>query len=103
EERYPLNSRLVKRDGRLVEEVYRVGGRYGFELSRVVQHIEAAMPYATASFAAALGALVRWYRSGEDRDRAAFDIAWVKATDTPVDTMNGFIEVYMDARGIKGA
>ena len=103
EERYPLNSRLVKRDGRLVEEVYRVGGRYGFELSRVVQHVEAAMPYATPSFAAALGALVQWYRSGEERDRTAFDIAWVKATDTPVDTMNGFIEVYMDARGIKGA
>ena len=103
-ERYPLNSRLVKqKDGRLVEEVYRVGGRYGFELSRVVQHIEAAIPFATPSFAAALAALVRWYRTGEDADRVAFDIAWVKAIDTPVDTMNGFIEVYMDARGMKGS
>jgi dipeptidyl-peptidase-3 len=103
EERYPLNSRLVKQDGRLVEEVYRVGGRYDRELSNVVRHLEAAIPYATPSFAAALRALVQWYRSGEDSDRTAFDIAWVKATDTPVDTMNGFIEVYMDARGIKGA
>jgi dipeptidyl-peptidase III len=102
-ERYPLNSRLVKRDGRLVEEVYRIGGRYGFELSRVAQHVEAAIPYATPSFAASLRALVQWYRTGEDSDRTAFDIAWVKAVDTPVDTMNGFIEVYMDARGIKGA
>jgi dipeptidyl-peptidase-3 len=103
EERYPLNSRLVKQDGRLVEEVYRVGGRYDRELSNVVRHVDAAIPYATPSFAAALRALVQWYRSGEDSDRTAFDIAWVKATDTPVDTMNGFIEVYMDARGIKGA
>jgi dipeptidyl-peptidase-3 len=103
EERHPLNSRLVKQDGRLVEEVYRVGGRYGEELSRIVAHLEAAVPLATPSFAAALAALVRWYRTGDDADRTAFDIAWVKATDTPVDTMNGFIEVYMDARGIKGA
>ena len=103
EERYPLNSRLVKQDGGLVEEVYRTTGRYGAELSRIVRHLEAAMPLATPAFAAALAALVQWYRSGEDTDRIAFDIAWVKATDSPVDTMNGFIEVYMDARGIKGA
>ena len=103
EEHYPLNSRLVKRDGRLVEEVYRVGGRYSDELTRVVGHIEAAIPMATPAFAAALRALVQWYRTGEDADRTAFDIAWVRATDTPVDTMNGFIEVYLDARGIKGA
>jgi dipeptidyl-peptidase-3 len=103
EERYPLNSRLVKRDGQLVEEVYRIGGRYSHELERIVAHLEAAIPLARPSFAAALVALVRWYRSGEDADRTAFDIAWVQATDTPVDTMNGFIEVYMDARGIKGA
>jgi dipeptidyl-peptidase-3 len=102
-ERYPLNSRLVKRDGRLVEEVYRVGGLYDVELRRVIAHIEAALPYATPSLAAALRALIQWYRTGEDADRTAFDIAWVQATDTPVDTMSGFIEVYMDARGIKGA
>ena len=103
EERYPLNSRLVKQDAGLVEEVYRTTGRYGAELSRIVRHLEAAIPLATPSFGAALAALVQWYRTGEDTDRIAFDIAWVKATDSPVDTMNGFIEVYMDARGIKGA
>lgn len=102
-ERYPLNSRLVKRDGQLVEEVYRVGGRYDAELRRIIGHIEAALPFATPSFAAALSALIQWYRTGEDSDRTAFDIAWVRSTDSPVDTMSGFIEVYMDARGIKGA
>ncbi len=102
-ERYPLNSRLVKRDGQLVEEVYRIGGRYDAELTRVVGHLEAALPYATPSFAAALRALIAWYRTGEDADRTAFDIAWVQSTDSPVDTMSGFVEVYMDARGIKGA
>ena len=48
EERYPLNSRLVKRDGPLVEEVYRVGGRYGEQIAAIVGHLEAAMPLRAA-------------------------------------------------------
>lgn len=103
EERYPLNSRLVKRDGRLVEEVYRIGGTYDAELRAVVAHLERAIPLASPGLAAALRALVTWYRTGDDADRTAYDIAWVRATDSPVDLMSGFVEVYMDARGIKGA
>ena len=51
----------------------------------------------------ALRALVRFYRTGEDKDRRAYDIAWLADKDSPVDTINGFIEVYLDARGAKGA
>ena len=47
EEQYSLNSRLVDRDGKLVEEVYRVGGRYDAQIRRIVQHLEEAIPYAT--------------------------------------------------------
>ena len=102
-ERYPLNSRLVKKNGEIVEEVYRVGGRYDLELRAVVSHLEAAIPFAPGGLAHALRALIRWYQTGEEPDREAFDIAWVQNRDSVVDTMNGFIEVYMDARGIKGA
>jgi dipeptidyl-peptidase III len=102
-ERYPLNSRLVKTEHGLVEEVYRVGGRYDAELRRVVTHLRDALPYATSTLADALRALIRWYETGEDADREAFDIAWVRNLDSTVDAMNGFIEVYLDARGIKGA
>jgi dipeptidyl-peptidase-3 len=102
-ERYELNSRLVKRDGRLVEEVYRVGGRYGGAIARIVAHLEAARAWAAPPMAAALDALVRFYRTGEVEDRRAFDIAWVADAESPVDTINGFIEVYMDARGCKGS
>jgi dipeptidyl-peptidase III len=103
EERYPLNSRLVKRDGAIAEEVYRVGGRYGSQIAAIVRHLEAAIPFATASMADALRALVRFYQTGETSDREAYDIAWVRDKDSPVDTINGFVEVYCDARGIKGA
>jgi dipeptidyl-peptidase-3 len=102
-ETYPLNSRLVKRNGRVVEEVYRVDGRYGRQIAAIVSHLEAAVPFATDSMAAALRALIRFYRTGETRDRQAYDIAWVQDKTSPVDTINGFIEVYLDARGIKGA
>ena len=51
----------------------------------------------------ALRALIQWYRTGDDADRAKYDIAWVQDKDSTVDTINGFIEVYMDPRGIKGS
>jgi dipeptidyl-peptidase III len=102
-EQYALNSRLVKRDARLVEEVYRVGGKYSAEIARIVRHLEDGVPYATESMAAALRALIRFYQTGENADREAYDIAWVRDQESPVDTINGFVEVYMDARGIKGA
>ena len=103
EERYPLNSRLVKRDGHLVEEVYRIGGTYDREIRAIVHHLEAAIRHAPAAMAEALRALVTFYRTGEDADRVAYDIAWVHDKDSPVDTINGFVEVYMDPRGIKGS
>ena len=102
-EQYPLNSRLVKQNGTLVEEPYRVGGRYGAQIAAIVRHLEAAIPFATEPMAKALRALITYYKSGETRDREAYDIAWVQDKASPVDTINGFIEVYLDARGIKGA
>jgi dipeptidyl-peptidase-3 len=101
-EAHPLNSRLVKRNGKIVEEVYRVGGRYSGQIAAIVQHLEAAKPFATEPMAKALDALIRFYKTGETTDREAYDIAWVQDKASPVDTINGFIEVYLDARGIKG-
>ncbi|MGE5362442.1 MAG: dipeptidyl-peptidase 3 family protein, partial [Bacteroidales bacterium] len=103
EEHHPLNSRLVKRDGTLVEEAYRVGGRYGGQIAEIVRHLRAAMPYAGAATRRALEALVKFYETGETADRVNYDVAWVQDQASTVDTINGFIEVYLDARGIKGA
>jgi dipeptidyl-peptidase-3 len=111
EERYPLNSQLSKgADGELVERVYRSGldsyvpaGMYAEPIAHVVKHLEDAIPYATPRMARALGALIHFYRTGEAVDFYAYNIAWVADKDSPVDTINGFIEVYMDARGMKGS
>jgi dipeptidyl-peptidase III len=103
EERNQINSRLAKIEGMVIEEVYKVGGLYDKELTRIIGHLNDAIPFAPEPFAHALRALVKWYETGLDSDREAFDIAWVQNRDSAVDTMNGFIEVYMDARGMKGA
>jgi dipeptidyl-peptidase-3 len=102
-EKNQLNSRLAKRDGKLVEEIYRVGGLYDAEIRRICDHLRDAVALAPEPLARALSALIRFYETGDDADREAFDIAWVQNRDSAVDTMNGFIEVYMDARGMKGA
>ena len=102
-ERYPLNSRLVYTGEQFVEEVYRVGGRYGRLIQAIVEHLEAAMPFASEPMANALRALIAFYHTGEEEDRIAYDIAWVQDKESSVDTINGFIEVYLDARSVKGA
>jgi dipeptidyl-peptidase III len=102
-ERYPLNSRLAKIDGKLVEEVYRVNGRYAAQISTIVEHLQAAIPFASEPTANALRALIRFYQTGETDDRVKYDIAWVEDKSSPVDTVNGFIEVYLDPRGVKGS
>jgi dipeptidyl-peptidase-3 len=102
-ERHGLNSRLTKTAGGLVEEVYRVGGRYDAEISAIVGHLRSAIALASGPMRRSLEALVRWYESGSDDDRSAYDIAWVADKESPIDTVNGFIENYLDPRGVKGA
>lgn len=111
DERYALNSRLVKGpDGKLVEEPYRAGdgasvapGRYADRLANVITHLRAALPFAPVKSRRALEHLIRYLQTGESADWRAWAIAWVQDTDSVVDTVNGFVEVYVDARGIKGA
>jgi dipeptidyl-peptidase-3 len=103
EERFPLTSRLVRRGDRLEEEVYRIGGRYSRYIERIVTHLRAAAELAPPPTAAALRALIRYYETGHHDEGRAYDVAWVADQEPPVDTINGFIEVYMDPRGQKGA
>jgi dipeptidyl-peptidase-3 len=109
DERYALNSKLVKEDGRLVEEIYRTGagneaepGLYAAELRAVVRHLEEAMKHAGDAQRQALAHLVRYFVLGDPEAFRDYNIAWV-ADDPPVDAILGFIEVYADPRNQKGA
>lgn len=111
DEKYPLNSRLVNVGGELIEEVYRAGdpdmgippGRYAKQITAVIQELERAIPFAPEATQKAVHALIRYYKTGSPEDWRAFNIAWVADTESVVDQINGFIEVYMDVRGQKGA
>ncbi|MEI7923639.1 MAG: peptidase M49 [Planctomycetota bacterium] len=102
QEKFSLNSRLVKRNGQLVEEPYKLGGLYTLQIQAVIGHLEAAVKVAPPATAKALQALIRVYQTAEEADRVAYDIAWVQDKEALVDTINYFTEVYLDARGKKG-
>jgi dipeptidyl-peptidase-3 len=107
EEKYPLNSKLVKKDSKIVELVYRAGndqtppGLYAKELNQVIDYLKKAMPFAKQGQRRALEHLIRYFETGEATDFDKYNIDWVKDNPT-VETINGFIEVYNDARGVKG-
>ena len=108
-ERYPLNSRLVKKDGKLIEEVYRAGtpdgkvppGRNAAFLAKCIGYLQKARALADPDQAKALDSLIRYYQTGEFQDWIQTGIDWVRS-NPKVDFANGFIEVYRDARGAKG-
>jgi dipeptidyl-peptidase-3 len=99
-----LNSRLAKIDGVPVEQVQKVGGRYTEAIERMVFWLEKALPVAeNAPQREALAKLVEYYRSGKLEDWDDYNIAWVRDTESSVDLIHGFIEVYHDPLGMRGA
>ena len=109
-ERYPLNSRVVKVAGHLEEQVYRAGtpdhrvppGLYAEYLSKANSFLEKAATAAEPAQAQVIRDLVRYYQTGDPNDWIRFGVDWVQ-NNGPVDFANGFIEVYLDARGAKGS
>lgn len=109
-EKNGLNSRLVKRDGKLFEEIYRCGdgksippGRYAKEISAINVELKKALQYAPVPTKKAITNLIRYNETGSMDDWREFNIAWVQDNDSTIDFILGFIEVYVDARGMKGS
>jgi dipeptidyl-peptidase-3 len=50
----------------------------------------------------ALRKLIRFYESGSLEDWDEYNIAWVRDTESHVDLIHGFIEVYHDPLGMRG-
>ncbi len=101
---FGLNSTLVKEDGRLTEQVWKLDGKYGKAIEAIVFWLGKAVNYAENDLQKKyIGHLIEYYTTG---DLALFDqynIDWVKELEGDVDFVNGFIEVYGDPLGIKGS
>lgn len=112
-EKNNLNSKVVKVNGQLVEKVYRTGnkhlggnipaGMYAEDLQAAISFLEKAKEYASnARQADNIDKLIKYYQTGNLNDWREYNIGWVKETESQVDMIHGFVEVYLDARGAKG-
>ena len=100
---YGLNSKLVKRDGKIYEQTYKVGGMYTEALEQIVFWLEKAEGVAKEPTKSIISKLIKYYRSGDLRDFDEFNVAWVKDTESNVDFVNGFTETYGDPLSMKAS
>lgn len=101
---YGLNTRLVKRDGQLVEEPYTATGRYSAAIKVIIAYLKKAMEVAeNEEQRQVIALLVDYYESGDLRTFDKYSIAWLQEHRAQVDFINGFIEVYGDPLGLKGS
>lgn len=101
---YGLNSKLVKRDGKIVEYKWVESGMYGPAIKQIIYWLEKARSAAeNEQQKAIISILIDYYRTGDLRTFDRFSIEWLKETDGLIDFINGFIEVYGDPLGLKAS
>ena len=100
---YGLNSKLVKKNGKIFEQTYKIGGMYTEALEQVVYWLEKAEAVAEEPLKTTIGLLIKYYKSGDLRDFDAFNISWVQDTQSNIDFVNGFTETYGDPLGFKAS
>ncbi|MFV0476918.1 MAG: dipeptidyl-peptidase 3 family protein [Parahaliea sp.] len=100
-----LNSKLVKNaEGKLQEQVWKVGGMYSQAIEQIVVWLEKAVAVAeNDAQRKALELLVAYYRSGDLKTFDDYSIAWVEDANSRVDVVNGYIEVYNDPIAYRGS
>jgi len=101
---YGLNATLVKRDGKLCEDVWKADGRYGRAIRHIVYWLKKAAGVAENDRQReVIETLVEYYETGDLRLFDKYSILWLQCMEGRVDFINGFIEVYGDPLGLKGS
>ncbi|MBU2649566.1 MAG: dipeptidyl peptidase 3 [Bacteroidetes bacterium] len=99
---YGLNSKVVRKDGKLTEEVYKADGLYGEAIAKIVYWLEKAREVAdNENQKAALDKLIEYYTTGNLETWDEYNVMWLNDGNAFVDYVNGFIEVYGDPLGMK--
>ncbi len=97
-----LNSKVVKYNGIVTEEVYKSKGKYGPAIDTIIYWLAKAKEVAeTEMQKEELTLLIEYYRTGDLKKWDEFNVVWAKNTDAMVDYNNGFIETYEDPLGMK--
>lgn len=101
---YGLNARVTKKDGKVTEEVYKVGGLYDSQIQKIVYWLNKAKEVAENELQKQyIGKLIEYYETGNLRKFDEYSILWVQDTNSIVDFINGFIESYGDPLGMTGS
>ena len=99
---FGLNSTLVKKDGKLTEDVWRIGGKYSNTIEKIIENLSKAKEYAENDRQKKIiSLLIDYYTTGDLHTFDEYSIEWLKETDGRIDFINGFIEVYGDPLGYK--
>jgi dipeptidyl-peptidase III len=97
-----LNSKVIKKDGKVIEMPYRSGGMYGAAIDKIIFWLEKAKQVALNDVQAReIELLIEYYKSGNLKTWDDYNILWAGDTGTSVDYINGFIETYNDPMGMK--
>lgn len=101
---FGLNSRLVKQDGELIEQVWKIDGMYGKAIETIVSYLRQAAEYTeNEQQQKIISLLISYYQTGNLRVFDEYSIEWLKEQDGRIDFINGFIEVYNDPLGLKAS
>ena len=101
---FGLNTQVTKKDGKVVENVYKVGGLYSDAITRIVELLGKATEYAENDAQRnTINKLIEYYQTGDLRLFDEYSILWLQDTASQVDFINGFIESYGDPLGMTGA
>ncbi len=101
---YGLNSRLEKKDGKLVENVWKVGGTYSAAIEKIVFWLEKALTVAeNDQQKTVISLLMEYYKTGDLKTFDQYNVAWLADQNSAVDFVNGFIETYGDPLGLKAS
>jgi dipeptidyl-peptidase-3 len=99
---YGLNSKLVKRNGKIFEEVYKTGGLYSPAIEKIIFWLEKAAGVAENDLQQrTINTLIEYYKTGDLKTWDEYNVLWVGDMQSEVDFINGFIEVYGDPLGLK--
>ena len=99
---YGLNSKLVKENGVMREDVYKADGLYGKAIEQIIYWLKKANEVAeNDSQRKYTNLLIDYYTTGDLKTWDEYNIAWVQDSISNIDFVNGFIEDYGDPMGMK--
>jgi dipeptidyl-peptidase-3 len=94
---------MIKKDGKIEEKVWKINGMYAQAIKKIVYWLKKSVTFAENNAQKnALLKLIEFYETGNLKTFDQYNILWLKDTESFIDVVNGFIEVYGDALGKRG-